>query len=206
MINNTSARLGACLISSLLFATACDEDTVDFEDDVTGAIEDGEASGNALADMTDEELGGQSEIVALETASEILLTIDEGEILLGDTALDHVTLVVVADYAQRMIDEHSAHQALVSEAFGNLEITPQENRIAAELSIEALAGIQDLQRAEDSDFFYLRQQISMHEEASIVVDNLMEHVDSPVIDRLLEDTRDMLDAHRDEAADIMRSL
>jgi len=207
MINRTSARLGACLISSLLFATACDDgDDVDFEDEATDAVEEGRASGNSLAEMTNEDLAGQNEIVALETAAEILLTIDEGEILQADTALDRVTLVVVADYAQRMIDEHSAHQELVSQTFANLEITPRENRVAAQLSIEALAGLHDLELTEDPDLFYISMQVSMHEEASIIVDNLMEHVDSPVVDRLLEDTRDMLDEHRDAAIEIMRSF
>ncbi len=206
MFKQTSARLGACIVTSLLFASACGDDDSDLEQEADIAVDEGVLRGQALADMTDEELGGQSETVALEVAQEILLTIDSGEILVAEIAVDRADQNEVEDYAQAMIEEHSLHAELVSQVFGNLLIQSRRNRIAEALRAEALAGADQLSATNDPDFIYMRMQITMHQEASIIVGSLIDFVDTPEVDRLLVDTQDIIEAHRLEAIDILRNL
>jgi predicted outer membrane protein len=206
MFKQTSARLGACVVTSLLFASACGDDDGDLEQVADIAVEEGVLRGEALADMTDEELAGQSETVALEVAEEILLTIDTGEILQAEIAVDRADQDDVEDYAQAMIEEHSLHAELVSQVFGALLIQPRRNQIAETLRAEALAGAEELSATDAPDFVYMRMQITMHQEASIVVGSLIDFVDTPEVDRLLIETQDIIEAHRLEAIDILRNL
>ena len=175
-------------------------------EDVDILIDEGQANGFALAAMADTELGPQTVAISEAMAGHILITIDEGELLQADVALDRIEESEVIDYANHMIEDHTPHIDLVQSVLDMDRLDPIDNEVSAMLRANAEAGVRDIQASGDPDVTYMQWQIRMHEAALIVTERLLEHVDDPEMDSLLLQTLDIIDGHRQEAIAIYRDL
>lgn len=187
-------------------AAGCDDEN-EFNDDLVNvAIDVGDARGEELAIMTDQELGPQPEDISTAMAAMIVMTIDQGEIATAQAALPNLIDAQVVEFANRMIDEHTSHLEQTQNLVADLGITPMDTAVAAGLRNDAEAAIRELQVAGTAtDVVYMRTQVEMHSAALTVADALVDNVDGDFHD-FLKDTRDMISDHRQDAIDLLRDL
>lgn len=103
----------------------------------------------------------------------ILLTLNDGEIMVAQAVKARLTSAAAADFAQKMIDMHGAAKARQTALFQQLALTPNDNnRFTMKLMMETsqviataghLAGAQ-------LDRFYVDTQVDMHKEALDLID------------------------------------
>jgi putative membrane protein len=199
----------ACVLAAAGLAACGDNDDV-IIDEADVAAEEGEAVGGDLAGRSDDELGGQPEVIVIARLGAIVLTLDDGEIAQADAALDRVDDPRVIDHAERMLDEHSLNAEELEDLLYARRITPAENAVSAALRAEAEAGLRELERAPDRqvDFAYMRMQVKMHAAAGVLVGRLLDHApgaDAALLD-FLAATRDVIADHQLAAEAILRDL
>jgi predicted outer membrane protein len=188
----------------LLFAlVACGDNDVN---EVQVAGDQGETLGHAHATAADRELRGNEPEVVIAQAAGIVLTIDEGEIMHASFALQNARNADVIAFATRMTSEHTAHIATTTALLETMGMERQDSAIAADLRAEAMANLATLQEADDVDLEYMRMQVTMHAEASIIVSRLFALVDDATFGQFLTDTRMAINAHRADAERILRDL
>lgn len=205
----TYLRSSISLASVLVLALtgACDDDdTADpFDEDADVAIDDGEARGEEHADHTGDELGADADLVVLAKSGAIMLTIDEGEILMADYVLDVAIDPDVIAYANRMITEHTAHVEATTALLDDFEIGPTDSAVSAALRAEAQAELAVIQSAADPDYEYMRSQVMMHAEAYVIVGALRDLAPFEIAARFFDETQRTIANHRNEAEVILRN-
>jgi predicted outer membrane protein len=206
----TSASACFCLglASALVLAGAvgCDDD--DFNDDLVNlAVDTGNARGEELAIMTDQELGPQPQAVTDAMAAMIVMTIDEGEIATAQAALPNLVDPSVIAFANRMIADHTANLEQLQSLVDRLGITPADTGVSAALRNDAEAAVRQISAAGGAvDVVYMRTQVELHSAALKVVDEADDHVDDGELDDFLSNTEDMISHHRRDAVDLLRDL
>ncbi|MDB4962228.1 MAG: hypothetical protein JWP01_2227 [Myxococcales bacterium] len=211
MLNKTSECFALLVAGALLFGTtACGDNEVG--DDLDGDIDEGadeiaegRARGELLADMASEDLAAQNEMVSMSIAGHIMITLDQGEIMQAQLALDDVVFdPAVQEYADQMIEEHTPHAQRVEDLLASFGLTPLDNRISAALRAESEAALVDLANSDDPDKDYMAMQVTMHEEAFVLVGSLADDVETAELDALIRDTQAAIAEHRDDALDLLQ--
>jgi putative membrane protein len=198
------------LMAAVAFAPACsdndDSTTTDTTTDSDTAIAEGQSRGQANADLTNSELAGNPDDLVISKSAAISITIDQGEIMQAQLALQVATDEDVRAFANRMIAEHSQHMQLTSSMLSAVELQPQDNPVAATLRAEAEAGVAQVEQSADPDYDYIRLQVMMHAEAEMVVTTLRDNAPGDDIAAFYETTRVDIVDHLDDAASMLDSL
>jgi predicted outer membrane protein len=195
--------LASPILLAALLLPACSDDNDELRDD---AVLEGEAMGNELAALAELEMAGQTPEEMAGISGAILLSIDEGEILLADFVLDVATDPEVLDYAEQMVIEHTGHIAATEDLLFDLGLDPIDNEVSLELDAEAQRVLRELQATDDVDFEYIRSQVVMHSGALILLDSLQATAPYVELQAWIEETLGIVSEHRDDAEDILRDL
>jgi predicted outer membrane protein len=181
----------------------CSSDISDTDD----AIAEGEQRGDDFVAQIDDELAGEPDpglVIAKSTM--ITMTLDDGEIMHADFVLDRSGDPVVLDFAQFMVDEHSAHQDVTISLLADYDLAPVQSNCAINLMADASSDLAFLQGSRDFDYEYMRLQVVMHNAAFAIVDALQDYAPDASFALFLADTRATIAAHRDEAEDTLRAM
>lgn len=205
-----TARWYPGLASAALLAmtlVACGDETQRNDDLTDLAIDFGNARGEELAILTDQELGPQPEAISAAMAAQIVLTIDEGEIAAALVALPTLRHPDVIDLAEDMLAQYSAHLARAEVAIEQLGMAPMETAVAAQLRDDFEDALRQLEEAGPMiDIVYLRTQVELQSATRKVAEALDDNVDNGDFDDLLSDTEDMISDLRDDTIDLLRDL
>jgi predicted outer membrane protein len=203
---NKSERFAVVVMGALLFGTAaCGDDNNDNLGGNVDPIAEGQARGEMLATMAAEDLSVQNEMVAMSIAGDIMITIDQGEIMQAQLALDNVVFdPAVISFAEQMIDEHTAHTQMVQDLLARFGLTRLDNRISAALRSETEASLVDIANSDNPDRTYMEFQVMMHQEALVLLGSLDDQVDTAEMDALIRTTEDQIAAHRDTAINVLQ--
>jgi putative membrane protein len=191
------------LIGLLLAACSSDDDD---HDNAATAIDDGNAMGNMLSDQIDADFSGMDTPSQIAVTGAIVITIDDGEIMQAQAALDRVSDSDVVAFANQMIADHTAHRDMTEMLINEAGVTPRESQVSATLRAEAASSLNELAAASDPDVTYMTIQVRMHEEARVVVGTLADDINDATFEAFLRDTEATIMAHRDHAASILRGL
>jgi putative membrane protein len=132
------------------------------------------AGGAAGAAGTSADAGSGMRVVDADIAA-VLNTVNTGEIALGNLALSHSATTLARDYAQTMINEHSAAEERQSALFRSFKIAPTDNPLRAQIEREAglvKTRIEGLAPGE-FDLAYARSQIDMHDSVLRLIDETL---------------------------------
>ncbi|MET0389649.1 MAG: DUF4142 domain-containing protein [Polyangiales bacterium] len=102
----------------------------------------------------------------------ITSTVNKGEISMGELALERSRDAPVREYAQMMIDMHTAAESRQLALLQQLAVTPAENPVSVQLQRDADVMASDLQDASDADFdtAYVEGQRDVHAKVLTLVD------------------------------------
>jgi predicted outer membrane protein len=194
-------------LSLVAMTPACDDDDdfVDF-DDADEANADGSSLGSAHANEIDLDFADDSDELVTAKSAAIMIAIDEGEILLADFALQFAIEPIVLDFANEMIDVHSAHLDEIDALLVDFDLVPIESPTSDALRSEADGILRNLSIAFDVDFEYMRSQVATHAEAFVIVDELVFQQPFAEWARFFEDTLLVIDDHLASAETILRGL
>ena len=196
--------LALCASLVLALAGACsddDDDPADADANVANEIAEGNRRGTEVAARIAAMMGPMDAADELRVSAAIMATVDQGEILHAELALDRARDPEVAAFARRMYDEHGAHLALTTDRMDERTLEPLPNEISAALQVEAGEAATQLQAAPDDTFdaVYLRMQVQMHAEARHVAGALAEQVSDPAFADFYAQTRATIEGHLDDA-------
>lgn len=188
----------ALLVPLFAATVGCDNDNGNGAD--LGAADLG---GAALFDQ------GFARATEADVAS-ILLTVNAGEIMVAEAAQPGLATQAAKDYAQMMIDMHSAARTRQLALFQQLAITPNDaNPFTQMLMVETariLTIIPNLGGVE-LDRFYVDTQVQMHQSALDLVDFvLLPNSATPALVQELMTTRTAIVQHLALAKQLQSSL
>lgn len=167
------------LLMAVAVGTGCDDD--DDEDDAgvrvdarvavpdagrdggirDGGIRDGgETTADAGAPLTE----GQS--------AAVVTAINEGEIAAAMLAETRAEADAVQQFADRMITEHTAAQAMLDAVVAAEALTPAPNPVSMAVQMEAMDVVTMLTPLDGAafDLAYMQSQVTMHSEALTIID------------------------------------
>lgn len=201
--HRTGMRNSLPLLALVAALVACTHDNTI---DTNLAANEGAQLGQDNAVLAENMFATQPDpIVVIGESGTILLTIDEAEITQAQQALSLTAAPVAVEFAQRMIDDHTAHRASTLDVLASYHAPQIPNPVSAQLQREATQAMADLNAASEPAYDYMRQQVVMHNEAIVIVDKLRDHAPDANFDAFLADTRAMLDAHRIAAESDLRN-
>jgi len=113
-------------------------------------------------------------VVAGDIAA-VLNTVNTGEIELGKLALGHSSTTLARDYAQTMINEHSAAEERQSALFRSLNVAATDNALRGQLQQEARRTTMTLQGLAPGAFdqAYASSQVDMHGSVLRLIDETL---------------------------------
>ena len=188
---------------------ACGDDDNGNNDNLeTTAVDQGNARGQALADQARGEFQGQPDDDVMAMSADVVATIDAGEIAMANLVLSRTSNSDVQDLANEIITDHQTNLADLQAMMRNDGLAPETNAVSSTLKAEGDAALAQLMSdsAGNLDLDYVQMQISMHQEAHVIVDNLRGYVQDSDMDGFLSDTLDTIDNHREHAKDVLRNL
>jgi predicted outer membrane protein len=188
---------------------ACGDDDNDNNDNLeTTAVDQGNARGQALVDQARGEFQGQSNDDAMAMSADVVATIDTGEIAMANFVLSRTSNADVQDLANEIIADHQTNLADLQAMMRDNGLAPETNAVSSTLKAEGDAALAQLMSdsAGNLDLDYVQMQLSMHQEAHVIVDNLRGYVQDSDMDNFLSDTLDTIDEHRDHARDVLHDL
>lgn len=209
-ISRTGIGLASALALAMVTSACGDNNSPDI--DVDEPAQQGQQRGETIATQVETDVANDTPEIVLGTIGQIMLTIDEGEImqaqLIVDRSEDEDIDDQVVDYANRMLDEHTAHMSQMMLLLDANEAAPLENAVSTQLRSEAQTGMRELENAEgnDLDRVYMRMQILMHSQSLVIVRTLEELAPEDEVRTFFGDTVQIIEDHRDEAQDILRDL
>lgn len=196
------------LIASLLVAVvagACGDDAMMSGDIADAAIARGNERGDMFADAASEELFTAPTITdEMALAAGMMRAIDVGEIAQAHFALERTTDPRVVDYAHRMIAVHAMHVAELEAVGVTYGFTTKSGETSEALVEEAGVMMRDLAMTDDPEHVYIQQQVSMHEAARLVLDQLIRHFPDAGFQDFIQASRDMVVDHKKEAVQLLR--
>jgi predicted outer membrane protein len=198
----------AIFVGSGLAACSDDDNNNNNDDLETAAVDQGNTRGQALVDQARGEFQGQPQEDTMAMSADVVATIDAGEIAMANLVLSRTNNSDVQDLANEIISDHQTNLADLQAMMRNNGLAPETNVVSATLKAESDAALAQLRSdaAGDLELDYVQMQISMHQEAHIIVDNLSSYVQDSDMDNFLQDTLDTIDMHRDHAKDVLDNL
>jgi predicted outer membrane protein len=208
-VMRTISGISALLLLATTVAACTDNDDDNNTQNPDGAdvaVANGNARGETLSGMADEDLGGKSQPMQIAMAGHVMITIDTGEVMQAQLAVTRCRNADVCAFAQMMIDVHTAHMGMVQAMLRDASIEPVDNRVSMALRAEAMTSLGDLRASANFDMDYMTMQVTMHEEARVIVQGFDDQIDVEPFQTLIRDTVTAIVDHRNRAVAILRSI
>jgi predicted outer membrane protein len=175
---------------------------------VEQARQQGDDRGQQLSDDARASFDNLSDDDQVANAAAIVSTINNGELAEASYMLGATTNPEVLSLAAQIQADHQANEIKLHSLLADIGVTPLDNEISATLNDEAMTSLAQLQADDtlDLDVDYVRMQVSMHQEASVLVDSLRDFVDDQDANDFLGNTVDTINDHRDHASDVLDDL
>jgi putative membrane protein len=172
-----------------------------------GAAGAGDAAGAAGQGSGGE---GGAAVSALSDAQVLLVldTVNQGEVEVAYAALPHLAAPDVRDFAQQMIDDHSAARQSVLSVADALSVDPAPSDLQAMLKAKAEKDVAMFHASESDtlDKTYIDAEVMDHAEALEVLGALDEAADAPELKDLIATLSQTVQSHYDEAVDLQAAL
>ncbi len=138
----------------------------------------------------------------------VVHTINDGEIAQAQLALQKAVHAEVRAYAEQMIAEHTANNALVEQLASELGLDLVESALSEAVRAEALAALEELAQLEGHafDVAYMTIQVKMHQQALEMVTRFAVEANHPRLREFYESTAAAIQKHLIEAEAILSSL
>lgn len=140
--------------------------------------------------------------------AEVMVTINEGEIDIGQLAKRKATNKQVKDYAKMMVDQHKQNEKDTKRVARKQDLKFKETDMSESLKAQAEDMEKTLKKTakEDFDRAYMDIQITRHEKALDTVNTLIETAQNVAYKAHLERTRDAITVHLAHAKEIQTML
>jgi putative membrane protein len=189
-----------------LGSAACGDDDAVTSDvpEVQSQIDEGERRGTEVNDKIEVELGGEDDAIVMQKTTAIGATLNDGEIMQADLALERSSSEAVRTFADMLVQDHRLNrdQALALLTERNLE--PLDTPIAVELRGDAATATENLAAVSDEAFdrAFLDLQLIMHGEARTIVDTFDDRMSDDEVADFWRGTRDTIDRHLEMAVQL----
>jgi len=197
----------AILAVHALAACGGDSDHSDLE---SRALDEGTTRGQALQAQAVHDFAGCTQSEAIGKAAGVVFAINNGEIAQASFVLSKTGDVRVRALATRIVTDHQASNAALLTLLHNRNLAPIETSVSNTLTAEANAGLAQLQTGElrTINLAYAQIQITMHQEASMIVGTVRDAVPASATDirGFLSDTLTMIGSHQARAETVLRDL
>lgn len=197
----------------LCLALGCGLAACDDSDDTTteasdAAIAEGNTRGEALTSVANTDLGGATDDQAIAVSADVVARINVAEIAAASFVLTRTSDDDVRDLASQIQADHEDNNERLQGLIGDRGLVATDSTTGDALQAEADTGMADLMAAgsADLDRVYVKMQVSMHQEAFVVVGVLENHVQDADMQDYLLDTRAAIADHRDHASDVLNNL
>lgn len=152
-----------------------------------------------------------AEPVALNDAQivKVAVTVDEGEIEQAKEAQKKSKNPQVKKLASHMIAQHTKSQKKAASVAKKAQLTPEDSQVASELNSKAEEALQTLKTAAPTevDLAYVDAQVQQHETVlDLLNTRLIPSAVNADLKAQLEETRDMVQQHIEEARKIQQAL
>jgi len=196
-------------LSSLVLVAACSDTNSENPNvaDANAAIATGQQNGTTLAGQAQTELSGADPLSADAKIGSIMHTLNTGEIMVAQTALQQTSDGTATDFANMMVTQHTQNDQMLQSMMTGEGITfRDDNAVTPQLMTEATAAQGQVQGSGDTTHDYLVTQVQMHTEAFILVGALIDQASDPSLQSYLTDTQNTISMHRADAIDRLQSL
>jgi len=205
----SKAILSCIAILAVDALAACGDDN-DHSDLESRALDEGTTRGQALQAQAVQDFAGCTESEVIAKAAGIVFAIDNGEIAQANFVLSKIGMVRVRALATQILTDHQANSSALLTLLDNRNLAPVETSVSNALTSEANAGLAQLQADEvrNLSIDHAQMQITMHQEASMVVGTVRDLVPASAADMrgLLSDTLTMIGDHQVHAETVLRAL
>lgn len=137
-------------------------------------------------------------------SAEVIVTLNEGEIDLGQLAKRKANNKRVKDFAKMMVDQHKQNEKDTKRVVRKQDLDFKKTDMSKSFEAQAIDMEKTLKKIakEDFDHTYMDQQISMHEKALNTVNSLIASAQNAAYKAHLEKTRDVITVHLAHAKEI----
>lgn len=137
-------------------------------------------------------------------SAEVMVTINEGEIDLGQLAKRKAVNKQVKDYAKMMVDQHKNNEKEIKRVARKQDLDFKKTDMSKSLEAKSEDMERTLKKTAKADFdrAYMDQQIDMHEEALDTVTSLIDNAQNKAYKAHLEKTRDAITVHLAHAKEV----
>jgi putative membrane protein len=138
----------------------------------------------------------------------IVTTANEGEIQQGQAALGSASSADVRQFAQMMVNDHTAALSTARETFSRASVTPNENETSRTLRENSQRSITNLTgyRGAAFDRTYMQMQVDEHQWLLTNLDSVLIPSARGEVRTLLENQRAAVATHLQHARDILGRL
>jgi putative membrane protein len=136
---------------------------------------------------------------------QILAAVDNGEIEQAQVALTKTSNPPVRDFANMMIEQHTASKQHADQLASQTKIIPSPSARANKLQTDGSHMLEKLNAADPSDFdkLYIEAQIDQHKDVlEMLNDKLIPAAKEPMLKQQLTTTQNMVQHHIDRAKQI----
>lgn len=135
---------------------------------------------------------------------EVLVTLNEGEVDIGQLAKRKATNKQVKDYAKMMVDQHKQNEKDTKRIARKQDLDFKKTDMSKSLEAQTEDMEKTLKKTakEDFDRAYMDQQVVMHEKALDTVVSLIESAQNTAYKAHLEKTRDAITVHLAHAKEV----
>lgn len=136
--------------------------------------------------------------------AEVMVTLNEGEIDLGQLAKRKATNKQVQDYAKMMVDQHKQNEKDTKRLVRKQDLDFKKTDMSKSFEAQAEDMEKTLKKTakEDFDRAYMDQQVGLHEKALNTVNTLISSAQNAAYKAHLEKTRDAITVHLAHAREI----
>lgn len=140
--------------------------------------------------------------------AEVMVTLNEGEIDIGQLAKRKAVNKQVKDYAKMMVDQHKDNEKETKRLARKQDLDFKKTDMSKSLEAQAEDMEKTLKKTSKDDFdrAYMDQQITMHEKALDTVNSLIGSAQNAAYKAHLEKTRDAITVHLAHAKEIQGTI
>lgn len=179
-----------------------------------GYVQSGVAEGVYGNDTTTTTTDMRAKVAAMPTpisdgeGAEVLVTLNEAEIDIGQLAKRKAMSKQVKDYAKMMVDQHKQNEQDTKRVARKQDLEFKKTDMSKSLETQANEMEKKLKKTGKDDFdrAYMDQQVMMHEKGLDTVTSLIENAQNEAYKAHLEKTRDAITAHLAHAKEVQSML
>ncbi|MES2801327.1 MAG: DUF4142 domain-containing protein [Bdellovibrionota bacterium] len=137
-------------------------------------------------------------------SAEVMVTLNEGEIELGQLAKRKANNKQVKDYAKMMVDQHKQNEKDTKRVVRKQDLNFKKTDMSKSLEAQVIDMEKTLKKTTKDDFdrAYMGQQVTLHEKALDTVNSLIGSAQNAAYKVHLEKTRDAITVHLAHAKEI----